>query len=407
MKYFFNKYKTVILFILVVSVHFWFFIMHNPMKYYSDSYIYLELSQNMSAHSTYQLTNGVEKIYSFYPPVYSFFISIFHRLFQVDYKISVNWISYLSLVFFIFFFYKITILYFQKKKWQIILTILVTISLYPFFFIALSEHIFLALFMIQMYALIKWEQSRQKKLLFISGVLAGILILTRYASIGITGAELIWLISLMYQRKIKLSNIILFLIPVLLIYGSWHALLIMNNTSTMGRKILLHLPRTEHLKDLLKSFFNWLVPGLTPYFFIPAVAVLDLFSLNTAKNLSNCFNKENIKIWYINFVVYMVFITLIISFLDHSTSYDFRLLIPVYFSFIFIVSKFLEDIFTNTNAYIPKFFAGLILISYLIHFIEFNIYSSPKIYSQLTRITPNNDNTFIPHTDLLRAINDT
>ena len=403
MKSFFRKYKTVLLFILVISLHFRVFIRHKPMEYYSDSYIYLDLAKNLDTRHAYQLTKGEENIYSFYPPVYSSFIVIMHRLFHTDYKASVDWISYLSLVLFIFFFYQITRLYFQKEKWRISLTVLVTFSLYPYFFIALSEHIFLALFMMQMYALLKWEKSLQKKLLFGAGILAGVMILTRYAAIGIAGAQLIWLTSLIYQRKLKFSNLLVFIAPVLLIYGGWHALLIANNTSTMGRKMLLHLPGKEHLKDLLKSFLNWLVPGATPYLFIPAVAGLAWLVFRYKNHLKDLLRQENIRIWWINLVVYLVFITLIIGFLDHSTSYDFRLLIPVYFSFVFILSKFLESILADTSDKIPGIFCALIVLSYSIHFVQFNLYSGPKVYSsELRELLQNNDKYIYTNTtDLL------
>jgi len=404
MHQFFKNNKYLLFILLFMTIHYWIYVSRIPTKYYSDSYIYLKLAENLASEHSYHLPGSTATIYSFYPPGYSLTITGLQGLTHMPYKNAVTWIAYLSLMIFLIYFYKITGFYFRDNKWRMTLLILVCFSaIYPFFFIALSEHVFLALLMIQMYLLLKWERDKNYKYLFFAGIFMGLLLLTRYASFGLLFSESMWLVWIFYKQKLKGKQILYFLFPPTLFFSIWFFLISIHNSGSMGRKIIFHPPDLAHFKELIKSLFNWIVPGLTPYFFIPVILLFILLIWNSRKYIHSLIGKPDIQLWLFNLLGYLIFLSGVISFLDFSSSYDFRLLLPAYFSFIIIFSLLLYQNIRVIKSKIAYALSGLVVLSFLLHFIQFNLYSSPKIYSpELIRLLKNNEKyVYTNTTDLL------
>ncbi len=374
-----NLYLTILL--LLISIHFWVYTHFFPVKYFSDSYIYLELAKNLSAGKGYYLAENPHQIYSFYPPLYSLFIALVQLLTGLSSYASVRLVSYFSLLLFLYLFDKILRFYDLKPVWRLgILLLFWFSSTYVIYLIALSEQIFLPLFSAHIYALLKWYKYRKNKYLWRAGLFMGFMLLTRYAALGLLFSESLWILWILYRYKISYHRIFAFLLPPSIVFGTWYAVLYLNRSLTMGRKLVIHPPNKFHLKDLIISISNWLSPGFTPYFVLPAFVLLAWIMNKNRKQVVVLLHQDDTWLWLFNFIGYLLFITATVFLFDHTTSYDWRMLLPVYFSFVIMVALLLSKSFKKRMKKYIGLLLALIFASHLVFFAQLNILVEEKNY---------------------------
>ncbi|GLB50446.1 hypothetical protein Y10_28140 [Neptunitalea sp. Y10] len=243
-----------------------------------------------------------------------------------------------------------------------------------------TETLFIPLLLLAFYYIMKWQNEEKTKFIFFCGIYSGAFLITRYAGAGFIGGIILFIIY-SNRTSIKKTAILLFtyLIPILIIFAAWF--LYSNSHSGQGvdRNIVFHLVSFSKLLESVKTIISWFtgpyfqykVIGL-PIFLINCILIYRVLRSNfiTFKTYLKK-NKQTITVCLFFIFSYYGFLLMSISFFDALTPLDNRLLAPLY-PFVLILICFLLN-FIETNSYKhKKLITGI--FCFLIPFASFPIW---------------------------------
>jgi hypothetical protein len=328
-----------------------------------DSVAYLAGAQSILDGKGY--TNNGSFINQ-WPPLYSITIAFVSKITNTGILFSAKLLSA--------FMYFLTIIVINQiiSKYKISLLsnilinfFLITSTAFTIFLWAWSESLFIFFLMVSILIFLKWLESEKNYLLFIIGIITGLMLLTRFASLGFIGG---FILFILFRKKNdineKLKNIMNIVLPALLIFSLWMIYSSQNSFKPMNRDILFHPISAEHIISLIVTTLIWICPIInyeivisltkfigTEYLRLSMIISIIIFTLfivfiskRTFQYLSNIIKDEGNK-----FLVFLIFSYLIglfvsITFFDYMINFENRLLSPIYPLIIVLLIPFFTKI---------------------------------------------------------------
>ena len=136
----------------------------------------------------------------------------------------------------------------------------------------LSEPLFIALMVLALAAMVR---APEKPLL--SGVLAGVASVVRYAGVSVVGGVVLWQLARAGTVRQRIARAALAAIPAIVLQGAWVMRTVHSAGSSSIRKISRYGEITSTLREGWRTTSAWLVPGMgevAGIFVAAAVAVL-------------------------------------------------------------------------------------------------------------------------------------
>jgi len=236
--------------------------------------------------------------------------------------------------------------------------------IYPLHHIIITEPLFLALFMVQLWLLAKWTKTDNIIYLVFAGFMLGVLLLTRYAAMGIGISIFLWIL---FTSKHKIRHLIAFIFPTIILFFPWQWLVIKSGLGLFGRTLSFHPPGKEHYKEFVVTFANWLSPGLTKWLVVPVFIVLSyIFWKNRKKIHFDRFSK------LLLFILggYFLFIILAITWADFNTPLNNRILAPLFIVLLIFITILLDFQYPKLAV---RILGALVIFSYTLHFIWYSL----------------------------------
>ncbi len=219
----------------------------------------------------------------------------------------------------------------------------------------LSEALYLTLFLSAFILSVKAAREKRIGLWLIIGLLSGLLALTRYAGLAVVGAMAVYILCVLPSVKERIQGIMLYLAGFAVPEAVW---LIMENRdggSAVNRAISLHLPSWDKVEEGIRNFAGFFLPefsGIVDGFIRPwgVVTVILLTGLLAAVvffGLRSFFRPSEKAAFSSLFApalhaeTYIVMVILTVCFIDGSTLFDNRILLPFYVCAMLLIDAFL------------------------------------------------------------------
>ncbi len=344
--------------LLGAGTHYW--CLSERMLIFGDSSIYLELAHNLAQGKGFRIWHeGHFIFYPFYPPLYPWLLSLTGQS-----VFNARIIGLFSLLIASYFLCRTLRLLNITKFWTHFAVLLFLFSwLYPLHQIIITEPLFLALFTLQLWSLTKWFKTNKIPYLALAGVFAGLMLLTRYAAMGIVGPIALWL--LLTGRK-RIQNFFAYLLPTLILFGPWQWAVMQSGSGLFGRQMAFHPPGKEHYKELTVTLANWLSPGLTPWFAGPVLLLLVFLVWKNRKNIH--INRLSGLLLFI-LGGYFLFVVAAVTWADFTTPMDNRIFSPLFIILLIFLAFLLKH---QKPKMATRLLAALLILSYTVHFIWYS-----------------------------------
>jgi hypothetical protein len=262
-----------------------------------------------------------------------------------------------------------------KTTWWIANVLLLFSIPLTVFLMFWSEGLFMVLLLTFILIFIQWTELKKIHLLIISAVIAGIMLMTRYAAAGLIGGIFIYLLFFHKTNlKERLLNFLLFLAVLILTVMPWIIYTLVAGNGKSIRAFAFHPFSLSDLKDLTINLISWLFPesfGITDYFLpvlviiILGVIILQVFRTGGLKKQFSVFlssNKNFLFLMLLISVSYIVFLLISITFFDAHTRLNNRILAPLFLTGLLFFIPFLNWLFTVKRIKVTGFILILVII---------------------------------------------
>ncbi len=306
-----------------------------------DSVSYLEGARNICSGNGYTTRSPLNEfsLITHWPPLYSACIAFTSLITHLDCLDAVKYLSAILLGLTILL-SNIILNKFQSNIFLKIIFNLLLLTSYAFqgYLILQSESLFILLIIIQLYFLITFLETKNNRYLIIASLFLGFSILTRFAGVGL----MLGVVLFFFLQKEKLTN----KITTIFIYGSiatcivasWIIFASLHSSNASDRSFIFHLITLHHLERLGGTIIHWISPSFT-FIIGPIVIIyfLVLFLLNRKKFINyGVFTNDKVKLFIFLIISYLGFLFITINLFDFSTTFDSRMLSPI-FPFLLIV----------------------------------------------------------------------
>ncbi len=206
----------------------------------------------------------------------------------------------------------------------------------------LSEALYLTLFLAVFILALRCARKRLTALWLVIGLLTGLIVLTRYAGFAVVGALFVYALCVLPNWKERLSSAALLLIGFFVPFGAW--LSYNSGKSAVNRVIAVHFPAADKITEGILNFVGFFLPeygGLIERFlriwtYVTAAALLALLIAVIVSGLRKLFRpsedavKDTLFPPALHAAAYMAMLVVNVCFIDGSTLFDDRILLPFY-----------------------------------------------------------------------------
>jgi hypothetical protein len=360
-----KKYLLFFLFSISIAFLFYFCTINISLSISPDSVTYLEVSQNLATKG--KLFDNSGNFISHWPPLYPVSITLFSKIFNLN---AIDSAKILNLFLVACFFFLMNI-YLLSRKFNLKAILFCNIIILSSFFFQIfsmvwSEPLFIVILFCITLTLDYQTRITGPLPIIILGLLSALLFLTRYA-----GASIIFAVYLIIfiNRKNKIDKIkalLIYTISLLPIISLWIILTKLNTHEIVDRNFSFNLISKDTLISFIKTIVYWIFPWITihkfqifQYFIYIIFSILLLFHLFKIAKSVRSLNVFNInKNLFIFIFIYFNFILFSITFIDHGTPLDNRILSPI---FPFVIILLIEiALLLNKKKQFSRFFIYLI-----------------------------------------------
>lgn len=225
----------------------------------------------------------------------------------------------------------------------------------------LTEGLFIAQLLLLISYIHKWKHPHSIRFYVKVGIVLGIMFLTRYATIGIFLGIIVFFLfqSLKVKPFFKTLVIRLGLVTTsfCLTVLPWAILSMLKSESVTSRELDYAPVSIQTMAEMFETFNTWINPSGNWFYYILLVpsSVVLLFHLSrtfcTKKNTpipENVFVSVSIILSYIGFLIVSI------SFFDHATSLDHRILSPIFPLFLIVLVVFLKPLLKSRILKVAK-----------------------------------------------------
>ena len=324
----------------------------------NDSSAYISGARSLMAHQGYVRIggDGLPRPITHFPPFYSIVLAVVSRVIKQDPLETARWVNLgcavLSEVLFMLSLLELT----QSRLTAFLggVTFLCAGPVLQAHVYGLSEALyvtlFLAIFLLSVRAVRKqcvWEW-------IIIGLLAGALALTRYAGLAAVAAVSVYILCTLPTWKLRGESVLLYYGAFNIPFGYWLSKANATGDSPVNRVFQLHLPSASKVEEGIFNFAGFFLPEfggivekpLKIWGVVIAAALLALlcaviwFGLKGFFRPSKNLAESSLFAPALHAAVYMVMLFVTVFFLDGSTLFDNRILLPFYVCAMLLVDAF-------------------------------------------------------------------
>lgn len=332
---------------------------------------YLEASKNIVSGKGVVLNSG--QLLSHWPPLYPLLLAALSQILNTSVLNSGIYLNSGLLYIYIVTYYFILRELKLKKTLSIVVSFLLLLSQSTLIFGQyLSEGLFLVCWLQTLYFFIKWLNSDNLKFLLLTGVFCGLLLLTRYAGIGLIGGYILYIITFKKSFQNKLLYISVLLIPLFIIIIPWFLYLNSFDVSKPIRSFAIHIVGFEKLKTFITTILYWFIGNVTARILLITLVITGILIFRKHKsiliqNLKGTIKKHKNELFLITClsVTYVGFLFVSISFYDSYTPLDNRILSPIFPLILILIVLFISPLKKTKNLSI------IFYLSFFLLFVNF------------------------------------
>ncbi|MED5261924.1 MAG: glycosyltransferase family 39 protein [Myxococcota bacterium] len=238
---------------------------------------------------------------------------------------------------------------------------------------ALSDGLSLVLLLSMMLLLMRWQGSPRGGTLVAAGIVAGAMVLTRYAAAGLVGGAGLFLLTRSAPVSKRLGRALAFGVPALLLAAVWVIYVFLDGGESNRRSVAFHLPNWQHAVGLVKTGLLWLSPAWPNMGFFVMVLIAVLGGLAMREHPRPWLRWRAAPFPLLAWLggAYFVFLLFSITFIDFYTPLNYRILAPVFVCVVFFSLPVLENASQRTQT--QKWVLALLVLvgfSYLVSFAQ-------------------------------------
>lgn len=208
----------------------------------------------------------------------------------------------------------------------------------------LSEALYLTLFLAVFLLSLRCAKQRRTAMWLVIGFLSGLIVITRYAGFAVIAALFVYVLCVLPTRKERLLSAVLLLAGFFVPFGVWYCHNRGNGSSVVNRVIAVHLPAVDKIEEgvinfigfFLPEYGGWIARCLHLCALLSAAALIILTAaviLSGLKKLFRpCADAVNDTLFppALHAAAYMAMLWANVCFIDGSTLFDDRILLPFY-----------------------------------------------------------------------------
>ncbi len=239
----------------------------------------------------------------------------------------------------------------------------------------LSEGLYLTLFLSGLALSLRAVRCRKSGLWLLIGLLSGALVLTRYAGLAAAGAAAVFILCVIPSAKERLTSLLLYLAGLAVPLGPWLLKGSRDGESAVNRAVSLHLPAADKVEEGIRNLAGFFLPefgGFVDKFIrfwgiviaaglILLLAAVVIFGLREFFRPSGSLLRSALFAPGLHGAAYMVMLIITVCFIDGSTLFDNRILLPFYVCAMLLVSAFCFSYFEQKGL---KVLAVIVLIGF-------------------------------------------
>lgn len=355
----------------------------------TDSIAYIEVARNIQNGEGIVDREG--ELVTHWPPLYPLVLAGMAKVTGLEVVKSGRYPHLLLLGSFMLLF-NLALFRWEPEWWTVLLINLVLLVSLPLgvFFMFWSEGLFLMLLMGLVLVLLLWAEKQRIYLLLVAGLLAGGLLLSRYAGAGmLVGAFLFILLFPNSSFKSRIPGLLTFGATALLVFAIWFFYAQTHTGDPVDRELTFHLVTWAHIVDLASTLHRWTLP----HYPVQSVILIILFLVwviplkKDPADPSGFFKQKwaifrqkihrlsleikivwkdsqaHLRLLGILGGTYMLFLLISISFCDAHTPLDNRILAPVFPILLLLLTPFLKQLMN-----FPRLRRGLLLCGAVVVF---------------------------------------
>ena len=218
----------------------------------------------------------------------------------------------------------------------------------------LSEALYLTLFLEVFILSVRAVRRNSVWQWLLIGLLAGALALTRYAGLAAVAAVAVYILCVHSTWKMRIQSVLLYFAAFNLPFGYWLSKSNESGDSPVNRVLALHLPSASKVEEGIRNFAGFFLPEfggivekpLKIWGFVIAGALIFLLGAVIWAGLKGFFRPSGHlrrSTWFapaLHGAAYMVMLFFTVFFIDGSTLFDNRILLPFYVCAMLLIAAF-------------------------------------------------------------------
>ena len=324
----------------------------------NDSSAYIGGARSLMARKGYVRIggDGLPRPITHFPPFYSIVLAVVSRIVKLDPLETAKWVNLVCSVLNQALF-MIALLVLTGSHLAAVLggiTFLCAGPVLQAHVYGLSEALYLVLFLTMLILSVRAVRKRSVWIWLLIGLLAGALSLTRYAGLAAVGAVAVYLLCALPSWNLRIECLLLYLAAFNIPFGYWMSKSSAEGESAVNRLISLHLPSASKVEEGIRNFAGFFLPefgGIVDKhlklwgYAISAGLVLLLagvviYGLRGFFKPSDRLSKSAVFPPALHGAVYMVMLILTVCYIDGSTLFDNRILLPFYVCAMLMIDAF-------------------------------------------------------------------
>ena len=346
----------------------------------NDSAAYIGGARSLLARQGYVRIggDGLPRPITHFPPFYSIVLTFFSRILKTDPLETAKWVNLCCAVLNQAFFMT-AILVLTHSKPAAFLGGIIFLCAGPVLqahIYGLSEALYMTLFLGMFILSVRAVRRDSRWQWLFIGLLGGALALTRYAGLAAVAAMAVYILCARPTWKKRLESLLLFFAAFNIPFGYWLSKSAESGDSPVNRVFALHLPSASKVEEGIRNFAGFFLPEfggivekpLKIWGFVIAAALLVLLGAVIWAGLRGLFHPSD-KLaesdWFapaLHGAAYLVMLFFTVFFIDGSTLFDNRILLPFYVCAMMLIIVFCSRFLTRNG--FPRAAALLVLLGF-------------------------------------------
>ncbi len=348
------KYSLAFLFSTINSIYVFVYLYIYGLSIEEDGLNYIRYARNIVYHNSWFLDGNID-VNTHYAPLYPVLLAAISKLFNTDCFLVVYYLNPILIFVTIFIFNLILSKLDFKFKTKLYINLLFSLSVILSVFLwVLTEPMFFLFYVLFLYLSICWIEKKSTLLVIFIGITTGLMLLTRYASVGIILGFVIFLTldtKLSFYKRI--STIIFYLFISFAIFSIWVYYTLIVNKTSIDREFNIHIISIEHIIQMFSSILYWICPSKYGIFVVFILFGVFVYSSHKSNFTTANFKMTQNNLFYCLMIFsYIAFLFVSISFFDFGTPLDNRILLPAYVPMLLLACSFCQN--NKYGVYISK-----------------------------------------------------